>query len=297
MTTAQVRKEVLFEFSTDELVTLGVRLADEYRRNAPFPHIVIDDFLPEQVCDAVLDEWPAFDSIEWTTYTNDREHKHVCSDLDRLGSSTRGLLAAFNSSPFVRFLQAMTGITPLLVDPHFRSAGIFDVQPGGFLDLHADFTQCPNQFTESEQIPGYWDGFSGGTGLPRRVNALLYLNRDWREENGGALELWSRSPFERVQSILPVYNRLVVFTTLPDAVHGHPQPVVDPPQGSRRCLSMYYYSKERPLHELMMGRHSVVFSGEDQAPARGNRVAVIRELATPPIVARGLRRVRRTLRG
>ena len=111
------------------------------------------------------------------------------------------------------------------------------------------------------------------------------------------MELWSRSPFERVQSILPVYNRLVVFTTLPDAVHGHPQPVVDPPQGSRRCLSMYYYSKERPLHELMMGRHSVVFSGEDQAPARGNRVAVIRELATPPIVARGLRRVRRTLRG
>ena len=161
----------------------------------------------------------------------------------------------------------MTGITPLLVDPHFRSAGIFDVQPGGFLDLHADFTQCPNQFTESEQIPGYWDGFSGGTGLPRACDALLYLNRDWREENGGVLELWSRSPFERVQSILPVYNRLVVFTTLPDAVHGHPQPVVDPPQGSRRCLSMYYYSKERPLHELMMGRHSVVFSGEDQAPA------------------------------
>ena len=111
------------------------------------------------------------------------------------------------------------------------------------------------------------------------------------------MELWNRSPFERVQSILPVYNRLVVFTTLPDAVHGHPQPVVDPPQGSRRCLSMYYYSKERPLHELMMGRHSVVFSGENQAPARGSRVAVIRELATPPIVTRGLRRVRRTLRG
>jgi hypothetical protein len=81
-----------------------------------------------------------------------------------------------------------------------------------------------------------------------------------------------------------------------DAVDGHPQPVVDPPNGSRRCLSMYYYSKERPLRELMLGRHSVVFSEEEQAPARSSRAGVVRELVTPPIVARGLRRVQQTIR-
>jgi hypothetical protein len=288
-----VRQGTSFEFDVDELLALGLERASEYQRRAPFPHVVIDDFLPEWACDAVLAEWPAFEDITWTTYSNEQELKHVCSDLDQLGSATRGLLAAFNSSQFVRFLQVLTGITPLLVDPHYRSSGIFDVPPGGFLDLHADFTQCPLLFPESETIPRYWDGYAGGSGVHRRVNALLYLNRDWRREHGGALEFWSNSPFEQVQSILPAYNRLVVFTTLPDAVHGHPQPVVEPPGGSRRCLSAYYYTKERPLRELVKGRHSVTFGIDGQVPGRGERTGNMSELLMPPIVRRAMRRVRR----
>ena len=240
----------------------------EYAANQPFPHVVIDDFLPVDVLDRVLDEWPDFETTKWTTYDNPREVKHVCSDLTRLGPTTQGLLQAFNSSQFVRFVQVLTGIVPLLVDPHFQAAGVFDIQAGGFLDLHTDFTECPHRFEEGESIPGFWDRYAGGSGLARRVNALLYLNKDWHEDNGGALELWSNKPFEKVQSVLPAFNRLVVFSTLPDAVHGHPSPVVDPPDRSRKCLSAYYYTKERPIREVLYGRHNVIFDRGDRARAR-----------------------------
>ena len=105
---ASVREQVLFDFDAQELLELGVERAPAYASAAPFPHMVFDDFLPESLCDAVLDEWPSFESIEWTTYDNPQELKHVCSDLGRLGPVTGGLLNAFNGSSFVRFVQVLS---------------------------------------------------------------------------------------------------------------------------------------------------------------------------------------------
>ena len=298
MTKASVHEQLLFDFDAEELLELGVERAPAYASAAPYPHMVFDDFLPESLCDAVLDEWPAFESIEWTTYDNPQELKHVCSDLGRLGPVTGGLLNAFNGSSFVRFVQVLSGVTPLLVDPHFQAAGIFDVQPGGFLDLHTDFTQSRHAFPEGDWVPNFWERYSGGTGLCRRVNVLLYLNHDWRPEHGGALELWGREPFALVQEIQPVFNRMVVFTTLPNAIHGHPRPVSDPPHGSRKCLSAYYYTKERPFREMLLGgRHSVEFSDGARVPPpeRGARLKMLNDLVVPPLAHRGLKRVRRAL--
>ncbi len=295
MAVVNVKSERAFSFDPDELLALGARLAREYAANQPFPHLVVDDFLPPAVLDEILQEWPDFASTDWTTYDNSRELKHVCSQLGLLGPTTQAVLQAFNSSAFVRFLQVLTGIVPLLVDPHFQAAGVFDVQPGGFLDLHTDFTECPHSFDESEWVSGFWDHYAGGTGLARRVNVLLYLNRDWKEENGGALEFWSSSPFERATSILPVFNRLAIFSTLPDAVHGHPQPVSLPAGQSRKCLSTYYYTKERPIREVLYGRHTVMFDEGARPPRHGKRGPAMTQLLLPPIAWRGARRLRSKL--
>jgi hypothetical protein len=204
---SRVAEGILYEFDRGYLNALVDTHGDTYRIAEPFPHVVIDDFLPESAASGVLDEWPDFHTIDWTTYDNRHELKHVCSDVTRMGPGTRGLVAAFNGSAFVRFLERMTGIGPLVTDPHLVAAGLFDVQPGGHLDAHTDFTQ------------------GAGTRLARRINVLYYLNRGWREDHGGQLELWSMKPLRCVHSIVPAFNRLVIFNTTLTALHGHPVPL------------------------------------------------------------------------
>jgi 2-oxoglutarate-Fe(II)-dependent oxygenase superfamily protein len=125
---------------------------------------------------------------------------------------------------------------------------------------------------------------------------LYYLNRGWREEHGGQLELWSAKPLRRVQSIVPTFNRLVVFDTTPSALHGHPRPVAaEAPGGSRKCLSTFYDTKDRPIREALSGRHGVAFAENERAFARG-RTYALWELAAPPLVQRAVRRIRRRRR-
>ena len=79
-----------------------------------------------------------------------------------------------NSLRVLLFLEALTGIEGLIPDPYFGGGGPHQIQPGGFLKIHADFNVHP-------QLK-----------LDRRLNMLIYLNKDWREEYGGHLELWDR---------------------------------------------------------------------------------------------------------
>ncbi len=76
--------------------------------------------------------------------------------------------------------------------------------------------------------------------LHRRVNVLIYLNRDWQDEYDGALELWDSQMQNAAQTITPHYNPCVVFTAS-DSYHGNPTPVNHPDQTPRRSIALYYY--------------------------------------------------------
>ena len=47
-----------FQFDHEPLTTLADSKRREYAAARPYPHIVIDDFLPEEVLDSVLAEFP-----------------------------------------------------------------------------------------------------------------------------------------------------------------------------------------------------------------------------------------------
>jgi Rps23 Pro-64 3,4-dihydroxylase Tpa1-like proline 4-hydroxylase len=94
--------------------------------------------------------------------------------------------------------------------------------------------------------------------LDRRVNMLIYLNRDWRDEWGGHLDLWDASMKERRQSIAPMFNRTVVFSTTDTSFHGHPHPLATPLGVTRKSVSLYYYTAGRPEHERSAA-HDTIF--------------------------------------
>jgi hypothetical protein len=128
----------------------------------------------------------------------------------------------------LKALETLTGEGPLISDPYYDGGGLHQIERGGHLAVHSDFARPTH-------LPIY-----------RRLNLLIYLNRDWDEAFGGKLELWSRDGKEKVKDVLPVANRAVIFTTDTTSYHGHPEPLTCPPDRSRRSLALYYYSVEAP---------------------------------------------------
>ena len=265
-------RALAYTFDRQRLRALAEQLHDEFVHASPFQHIKIDDFLPDEVLRPVLAEFPEGDSEHWERFARKTEVKLALADVTRMGPVTGHLLAEFNGQCFMEFLTELTGIDGLIADHTFAGGGLHQIRPGGFLRIHADF----NRHSELR--------------LDRRLNALLYLNPDWRDEYGGNLELWDRAMEHRVASYAPIFNRLVIFATTDFAYHGHPDPLTCPPTRARRSMALYYYTNGRPDEEVA-GDHTTLFRqrpGERfKAPAK-----VVAERCVPPILMDLVRRRR-----
>jgi hypothetical protein len=262
-----------YSIDPDVLLQRGRDLHDTYVNAKPFPHIAIDDFFPREVVEAVLAEFPKPGDIEWQRFKNSNEVKLACSDERRLGPAARQLLWEMNSQVFLQFLEALTGIKDLIPDPQLSGGGMHQIVRGGKLGVHVDFNR------------------HGSYGLDRRLNILLYLNKDWREEYGGHLELWDKEMKRCEQRILPVFNRVALFSTTESSWHGHPNPLACPEGWSRKSLALYYYTNGRD-DGVQAGEHSTVFRARPgEAPARETQPGLGLRDFVPPILWRGLKRL------
>ena len=210
------------------LETLALTNRAKFVGAKPFPHIVFDEFFDSTLMDSVLEEFPDLESLDSMHFKNPREIKYQGRGEQFFGSETQSLMRFMNSEIFLNFLTALTGIKePLFGDPYFDGGGQHQTKRGGLLKIHADF----NKHKVS--------------GLDRRLNVLLYLNKDWKPEYGGDLELWERDMSKCGVKISPIFNRLVVFETDDTSYHGLPEPLLCPPSRSRKSLALYYYSNGR----------------------------------------------------
>jgi 2OG-Fe(II) oxygenase superfamily len=246
---------------------------EEYRTAQPFPHLVLDGLFDPDLLRAIIDEFPKPGDIEWIAYKSVREIKLASNRDEHFGPLTRILLYHLNSAPFLSFLSEVAGIEGLVADSYFDGGGMHQIQRGGKLAIHADFNRHPM------------------TGLDRRLNALLYLNPDWREEYGGHLELWDSDMTGCVRKVLPVFNRMIVFGTTDCTYHGHPDPLACPEGMTRKSLALYYFSKGRPAEEVTNG-HTTLFRerpGETFDSGRPTLRAIAKDLL-PPVVTRFISR-------
>jgi Rps23 Pro-64 3,4-dihydroxylase Tpa1-like proline 4-hydroxylase len=240
----------LYVWDPDALRQMGAQHAASYSAADPFPHVVIDNFATMDVVRQVVREFPAEDAAYWHTKRVKTSHKQDSRLLDKeryLGPFTRHLLREMNSAPFLLFLSELTGIKGLMPDPYLEGGGIHQIPRGGFLKIHADFNRHPL------------------TNAHRRLNLLLYLNEDWRDEFGGALELWSTDMTTRVRSVAPIAGRCVVFSTTDWSFHGHPDPLQCPEGMTRKSMALYYYSVDRPVEEATQPHTTIYKSRPGEA--------------------------------
>lgn len=210
--------------------------SDRYAAADPFPHIVIDDFLGTELVDQLLAKFPQPDAnVKWRQISaknpEGEKAQYKKQGLPRefeMPAIIRQLIWELNSGTFIRILEHLTGIQNLLPDPLLRGGGIHQVLPGGVLGVHADFTRHTD------------------FNLDRRVNVLVYLNKDWRDEYEGHLELWDSTVSRCVKRIRPTAARCVIFNTDADSFHGHPRELKCPAGTTRKSIALYYYSVGRP---------------------------------------------------
>ena len=152
---------------------VGSSFASAYQGAEPYHHICIDNFLPMEIIQGVRDDLDNLPDAQ-RNFTSEQERLKSQYSPDRLPDHSRHLFQTFNSLPFIRFLEEMSGIQGLIPDPYFTGAGIHKTLNGGFLNIHADFNVHRRMRVE------------------RRLNVLIYLNPDWKEEYGGSFEVWDK---------------------------------------------------------------------------------------------------------
>ena len=233
------------QIQPEYLEELANKYQKEYSQGKPFPHIIIDNFLPEPLLDSVLEEFPNSKKIDWKKFDSSNEKKLATTSELQMGENTRSLLYQLNSSTFIGFLEKLTSIDGIIPDPHFIGGGLHQIERGGYLKIHADF----NRHTRMR--------------LDRRLNLLIYLNKDWQEEYGGHFEMWNTDMTKCEKKILPIFNRCVIFSTTDFSFHGHPDPLTCPENRTRKSLALYYYSNGRPAEEVT-NSHTTLFRNREQ---------------------------------
>jgi len=218
---------------------------EKFENANPFPFIIIEDFFSNEFLNEVLNQFPNLSEQKKTTnYDNKNEVKFANNQYKNFPSNIKKLFDFLNSDFFLNFLQDITNIKEKLIpDFELNGGGLHEIKKGGLLKIHSDFNKHPN------------------LDLDRRLNVLIYLNKDWKEEYGGHLEFWDKEMTSCREKVLPIFNKMVIFSTTDNSNHGHPDPLNCPNNMSRKSIATYYYTKGRPINEIdkMFSKNTTYF--------------------------------------
>jgi Rps23 Pro-64 3,4-dihydroxylase Tpa1-like proline 4-hydroxylase len=207
-------------------------LREQVRKAEPFPHFCIDNFLDAAFAEQVHQAFPSFEEAaqigRMFSAVNEKKKIQV-TDSTKFAQPIVQLSGALSTPEFCELLSAVFEIPRLLADEELIGGGIHQTGPRGHLDVHVDF----NYIAERH--------------LHRRLNILIYFNKDWKPEWGGNIELWDRDVKICHHSFAPIFNRCIVFATSEISYHGVTA-VRCPEDRVRKSFAAYYYTKEAPPH-------------------------------------------------
>lgn len=198
-------------------------LSQDFRDQSPCKFVVLDDFLDKEIADQLFSSFPALNSlkVKRKSLNENKVEDYHFERWDPVFSEVRDMI---QSNDFLNWLSELTGISGLVTPDNSLGSGIHQGGHGSFVDIHIDVNFDP----KSEM----W----------RRINLLIYLNKNWKKDYGGNLELWSPDMRECKHSIAPLFNRAVIFLTDENSPHGYK--AINIPEGeSRKSFYAYYYTE------------------------------------------------------
>lgn len=200
-----------------------------FSHSKPFNHCIIDNFFEEGLANQLSEEIPDFDSEFWHQYSNAIELKKTCNDWNKFPQLTYSAFAFLNSDIFVNYMRGLTDINPLHSDMGLNGGGWHIHSNGGKLNPHLDYSMHPK------------------LKLERKLNLIIYLERNWKSEWGGHFGLYSDTskdqPKKLELEVEPTFNRAVFFDTTQNSWHGLSQEVNTPEGYCRKSMAVYYLTQ------------------------------------------------------
>jgi Rps23 Pro-64 3,4-dihydroxylase Tpa1-like proline 4-hydroxylase len=217
------------DFINDKYVNINFKkISKIYNKNKPFPHIFFTSFFKDKIIHNISNSFPDLKKKNTYEKKDINEKKFGLSKIDQFPANIRKFVEFLNSSPFLQYLNSLTGIKETLIpDPYFYGGGLHQMNNGGYLKVHTDFYLHPKMK------------------LDRRLNLLVYLNKDWKNEYGGAIELWDHKMKKCAKKMYPKINNVCLFSTDNISNHGVPNPLSCPKTFSRNSIALYYYTNGR----------------------------------------------------
>ena len=205
----------------------------KFNRKDVFKYIILDNFIDKKYSIGIAKEHKAIPDEAWLKYNHYNQKKMGLSDLQAMGPLTQKLIRELSSKSFTNWLSFISNFENLISDPTLDGGGLHKISKGGYLNIHTDF--------QSHTKNKNWR---------RRINLLLYLSPEYKKSWKGELELRSYKDNTIVESIVPKFNRCVIFVTDNKSFHGHPIPLNAPNSLARRSIALYYFQvldKDLPL--------------------------------------------------
>lgn len=221
-----------------DVIGRGAEIQREFQQAKPFRHVAIDNFLLSDNCESLLRDFPAFDEKSATNELGLIGRKAVVEHVSGVSPFYRTFYQYINSEAFLDAMGKLTGIHDLIADKTLFGGGTHDNLSGQGLNVHIDFNIDERNM------------------LHRRINLLIYLNKEWEEAWGGVIELHSNphnAAVDETASFLPLFNRAVIFETNEYSWHGFRRIALpaDKQHLSRKSFSIYLYTRDRPAEEVV----------------------------------------------
>lgn len=216
-------------------------LRELFKNAKPYPHLVLDDFLVEDKANILFDQFPPIEKlkIHWNGLN---EYKSEGSNFTDFHQNFSELKEEIRSQDFQGWFAKVTGIENTQVTDDKLGCGLHQGKNGSFLDPHVDFNMHHLK------------------NLYRRSNLLIYLNKNWKDEYGGKLELWNEDMSQCEKKVEVIFNRCVIFETSNISYHGYSKITV--PEGVTRKSFYSYFYTENPGKQA--GYHDTTFKAKPE---------------------------------
>lgn len=219
-------------------------IGTEFASAKPYRHVAIDAFFEPSYAQALLAQFPAFDTSRALNEAGEVGGKAVVEKIRDISASYAALDDLVQSADFLTLLSEFTAVADLRYDPYYFGGGTHENRSGQDLDPHVDFNRHPVE---------NWH---------RRLNLIVYLNPEWHDRWGGSLEIHSdpHAPDNQIKLITPLFNRCVIFETNEISWHGFSriQIPLTHPGVTRKSIALYFYTDARPVEELA-DTHSTIY--------------------------------------
>jgi hypothetical protein len=249
-------------------------LRNRYLQAKPFPHLILDNLFPGEVLEAVVAEAPGTHRGDWLFMEADglQQVLRMRTGVD-MGPASYQLASFVHSPAFLYLLSELTDVWQLLPDPYLQGAGHAAMRREMFMEVHSDRNVAYE------------------TGLTRRMAMIIFLNKDWRTEYAGQLELWNHEGTRCEVSIEPLFNRTVLFEVANPNYHGVPSALNCPPDRARQSFIVYFHTVGGKDGKTPTP-HTSVFAPR----AYRKKTSIVRSLikdTAPPMLLRALKRLKR----